>query len=204
MSEAKNLMIAGVGGQGNVVATRILGEAALRCGFDVKITETHGMAQRGGSVISMVRIGKKVYSPIIPKGSLDFLISLEILEGLRWVQYLKKDGSILVSTEMRPPYLVSIGKQTYPENIEEIYKMYGRAIFIPARKLAEEAGSSRSANMVMLGAYCYLDNFIDKNILLEEIKKRFSKNEKIVEINTKAFELGYKFLEDELKQEKGA
>jgi indolepyruvate ferredoxin oxidoreductase beta subunit len=204
MSEVKNLMIAGVGGQGNVVAARILGEAALRCGFDVKMTETHGMAQRGGAVISMIRIGKKVYSPMIPKGSLDLLISLEILEGLRWVHYLKKDALILVSTEKRPPYLVSIGKQSYPENIEGIYEMYGQTIFIPARELAEEAGSARSANVVMLGAYSYLEDLIDKDVLLEEVSRRFSRKEKLVDVNVKAFELGYNFLKEKLKLEKGA
>jgi indolepyruvate ferredoxin oxidoreductase beta subunit len=189
-----SIIIAGVGGQGNIAASKIIGEAAIRSGYDVKITETHGMAQRGGSVHSMIRFGKKVYSPLIPKGEAGYLISLEYLEGLRWLSYLSEEAIILVSTEKRPPYLVSIGKASYPENTEEVYSQFGKAIFIPARELALEAGSAKAANVVMLGALsCFLKDISSEN-LKEEVKRKFAGKDKLVELNLKAFEIGRNFV----------
>lgn len=192
--KSESIIIAGVGGQGNIAASQIIGLAAVESGFDVKITEIHGMAQRGGSVHSMIRFGQKVFSPLIPKGECGYLVALEYLEGLRWLEYLTGDALILVSTEKRPPYLVSVGKAVYPENMDETYRKFGRALFIPAKELAEEAGSARAANIVMLGA---LSNFL-KGISSEELKgaieKRFAGKDKIIELNLKAFELGKSFV----------
>lgn len=190
----RNILIAGVGGQGNVAAARIIGEAALKQGFDVKMSETHGMAQRGGSVHSMIRFGKKVFSPLIPKGSLNLIISLEIIEGLRWVQYLDDNATMLISTEKRYPYMVSIGKMSYPDDIEERYRAYGRVIFVPARELAEEAGSVRAANVVMLGAYAFIENELSKENLLEQVEERFKRKEKLLPVNLRAFELGFEYI----------
>lgn len=188
-----NIIIAGVGGQGNIVASKIIGESALAVGYDVKITETHGMAQRGGSVHSMVRIGDKVFSPLIPKGACHYLLSLEILEGLRWVEYLADEAFLIVSTEIRPPFSVSVGKARYPENIEEIYSKYGRLFIVPAKELASRAGSTRSANIVMLGCLAYFMGGINKEVWDESIRKRFYGKEEVIEINLKAFQLGYEF-----------
>ncbi|MCX7831522.1 MAG: indolepyruvate oxidoreductase subunit beta [Actinobacteria bacterium] len=190
---ATNIIIAGVGGQGNIAASKIIGEAALMLGYDVKITETHGMAQRGGSVHSMVRFGDKVFSPLIPKGACQYLLSLEILEGLRWVEYLKDGAFLIVSTEIRPPYSVSVGKDHYPQNIEEIYSKYGQLLMVPAKELASKAGSTRSANIVMLGCLAYLTKSINSEAWIESIKRRFYGKEKVIEINLNAFQLGYEF-----------
>lgn len=202
MKKTVNVIIAGVGGQGNIVASKILGEAALAAGFDVKITETHGMAQRGGAVHSMIRFGEVVYSPIVPQGSSDYLLSFEILEGLRWVHYLKENGWIIVSTEVRPPYQVSLGKASYPENIEEIYAGYGNTLFVPAKELAAEAGSVRSANIVMLGAFACFEKNLNVDLFKEAIRKRFSGKDKVIEINLKAFEKGFEFALNAIKEGK--
>lgn len=189
----RSILIAGVGGQGNIVASKIIGVAAMMLNYDVKISETHGMAQRGGSVHSMIRFGKKVYSPLIPLGTCDYLISLEIVEGLRWVEYMKPDSVILVSTEKRPPYSVSIGKASYPENIEKIYSDYGKTYLLPAHEIALKAGSVRSANVVMIGAYAYFEDLIPPEAIVESLKERFKGRESIIDVNLRAFEYGYEY-----------
>lgn len=193
--KGKSILIAGVGGQGNILASKVIAIAAMKVGYDVKISETHGMAQRGGSVHSMIRFGEVVYSPLIPHGTCDCLISLEIIEGLRWVEYMKQDSVILVSTEKRPPYSVSVGKASYPENVEEIYGGYGKAFFLPAHEIAFKAGSVRSANVVMIGAYSYLEDAIPPDILVESLKERFKGKESLIQINLRAFEYGYSYAE---------
>lgn len=193
--KTESIIIAGVGGQGNIAVSQIIGLAAGESGFDVKITETHGMAQRGGSVHSMIRFGQKVFSPLIPKGECRYLVALEYLEGLRWLEYLSTKAVILVSTEKRPPYPVLVGKAVYPENIDEIYRKFGRAFFVPAKELAEEAGSARAANIVMLGALSRFLKGVSAEELKSAIEKRFAGREKVIEINLRAFEFGRSFLE---------
>jgi indolepyruvate ferredoxin oxidoreductase beta subunit len=148
-----NIIICGVGGQGILLASEILALTAMESGFDVKKSEVHGMSQRGGSVISHIRIGEKVYSPLIEKGRCDFLISFEKAETLRWVHYLKKDNPVIIVNDFKiiPPF-VSLGLDQYPQNIEENLKNITKNVyFVPAIEIAQKIGESRSANILMLG-----------------------------------------------------
>lgn len=188
MSEVKNILIVGVGGQGNLAASHILANAALLSGYDVKVAETHGMSQRGGSVFSMVRYGPKVFSPLIPEGKADLLVSLELMEGLRWLHYLAEDSKAVVSTEKRP----ITGTEAYPKNAREIYREKTDTVFIPAVDLAEQAGISRAANVVMLGAISTLLEGINEDVWREAIARRFKK--KHVEKNIEAFLKGREYM----------
>lgn len=187
-----SIFIAGVGGQGIILTGDLIAEAALLSGYDVKKSEVHGMAQRGGAVVSAVRFGKKVFSPLICENEADFLLSFEMLEALRNLNYLKKEGKIISSTQRIIPVTVSSGGQIYPENIElEIKKYFPDAKFIDAVELAKKAGHIRSANIVLLGA---LANFlpIEKDAFIKAIQQHV--HPKTVEINLKAFELGLESL----------
>lgn len=195
-SEVRSLIIAGVGGQGNIAASEIIAMTALKSGLDVRIAETHGMAQRGGAVHSIVRYGNKVFSPLIPTGACDFIISLEYMEGLRWLHYLKEGGISIVSTEVRPPYTVSVGLKEYPESLQEKYREYGKAIFVDALRLAREAGTERSANIVMIGAFSVFETFPEED-WLRSIEERFGG--KYFDVNQKAFLLGRKAALTEVK-----
>lgn len=181
------VLIAGVGGQGNIAAADILARVALARGLDVKVSEVHGMAQRGGSVHSMVRFGETVHSPLIPVRGARFLVSLEAMEGARWLRYLAPGGTILASTERRPPLSVLAGEEPYPEDLEAVYRAVGNLVWIDAPGLAREAGSARAANVVMLGALSTLLEFT-----VEEwhaaIDARFKPA--VAALNRKAFELG--------------
>ena len=148
----KNIMIVGVGGQGSLLASKMLGQLLLSQGYDVKVSEVHGMSQRGGSVVTYVRYGEKVYSPIIDKGTADFIISFEKLEAARWVPYLKKGGKIIMSTQEIDPMPVIIGAAQYPENLVEKMKEAGADVdAIDALDLAMQAGSSKAVNLVLMG-----------------------------------------------------
>lgn len=186
----KNILIVGVGGQGNLAASHILASAALMSGFDVKVAETHGMSQRGGSVFSMVRYGSKVYSPLIPEGKADMIISLELMEGLRWLHYLADSGMALVSTEKRP----ITGSEDYPQNLEDAYREKAQTLFIPAPELAEQAGIARAANVVMLGAASIFLPELDESVWHEAIARRFKKQ--YIEKNREAFQLGREFMKN--------
>lgn len=184
----KNIMIVGVGGQGSLLASKLLGHLLLTEGYDVKVSEVHGMSQRGGSVVTYVRFGEKVYSPIIDKGEADFIVSFEKLEAARYVQYLKKDGRIVVNTQEIDPMPVIIGAAQYPENLVE--KMEALDIQVDAMdclSLANEAGSSKAVNIVLLGR---LSKYFD--IPLEKWEKAIEEcvPAKFVELNRKAFHLG--------------
>ena len=145
----KNIMIVGVGGQGSLLASKMLGKLLLTQGYDVKVSEVHGMSQRGGSVVTYVRYGEKVYSPVIDEGTADFIISFEKLEAARWVPYLKKGGKIIVSTQEIDPMPVIIGAAKYPENLIEKMQAAGADVdAIDALSLALEAGSSKAVNLV--------------------------------------------------------
>lgn len=184
-----NIILCGVGGQGIILTSEILAQVAMESGFDVKKSEVHGMAQRGGSVVSYIRIGKKIYSPLIEKGKCDFLVSLEKAETLRWVHYLKKDEPVIIVNDLEiVPPLVSLGLDKYPEGVEENLKNITKNLYIiPALKFAEEIGEPRSANILILG---FLSKFIpfEEKIWEEVIKKNMPQN--LVEVNLEAFKKG--------------
>ncbi len=185
-----NILIVGVGGQGTLLASKIMGKVYLEQGYDVKVSEVHGMSQRGGSVVTYVRFGDKVWSPVIDKGEADMIISFEELESARWLSYLKPEGVLISSTQKLDPAPVIMGKEKYPENIlNKISDMGTSVISLPADKLAEEAGSPKSANIVLLGAAAKRQD-IPKEVWVEAIKT--SVPPKTLEINLRAFDLGYR------------
>ncbi len=189
-----NVVIAGVGGQGVLLTSKIISETALLQGFDAKQSEVHGMAQRGGSVISHVRFGEKVYSPIVSEGEGDLLIGFEPLETARYIHFLKKDGIVLYNTYRVSSITVSIGAEKYPDDIDEIIRKNAKNVFaLDGTKLAVEAGDKRALNVVLLGASLkFLP--LDKNIVLKALENSISK--KVLAINKKAFELGLEFFND--------
>ena len=187
--ETKNIMIVGVGGQGSLLASKLLGRVLLDKGYDVKVSEVHGMSQRGGSVVTYVRFGDKVYSPIIDKGQADFIVSFELLEAARWTEYLKKDGRIVTNTQQVNPMPVITGAAAYPEHLDQ--KMAEAGIQIDAfdaLKLAEEAGSSKAVNIVLMGR---LSRYFPE-IPEEEWRAAIEKSvpAKFLEMNQRAFTLG--------------
>jgi len=148
-----NILIAGVGGQGVLMASKVLAESALANGMDVKQNEVHGMAQRGGSVISFVRIGERVYSPSFQPNNADILISFEPLEALRYIHYLKPGGTLVYNKATINPSTVAAGLATYPSNVEEqIAKAFSNAHGIDALSIAQKAGEVKAVNMVMVGS----------------------------------------------------
>jgi len=183
-----NIIIAGVGGQGVLLTSKIIAETAMEQGYDVKQSEVHGMAQRGGSVISHVRIGDKVYSPIVSEGEADLLIGFEPLETARYIHYLKKDGIVVYSTYRISSITVSIGVEKYPDDIDQIIKKNANKVYpFDGTKLAVEAGDKRTLNIVLLGAVLkFLP--LDKNIVLKSIENNVKS--KALSVNKKAFELG--------------
>jgi indolepyruvate ferredoxin oxidoreductase beta subunit len=186
--ETTNIIITGVGGQGILLASEIISQAAVQAGYDVKRSEIHGMAQRGGSVNSHIRFGQKIYSPLVMQGECDLLLSFEELESLRMADFVKKDGTIIVNTQKINPSTVSSGSATYPDNIEEILKTYFiSVVFVDALDLAKQAGNLRTANIALLGAASKKLN-IPKEIWEDAIVKRVP--EKAIEVNLKAFQLG--------------
>ena len=188
MMETKNVMIVGVGGQGSLLASKLLGKLLLTKGYDIKVSEVHGMSQRGGSVVTYVRFGDKVYSPVIDKGQADFIVSFELLEAARWTEYLKKNGKIITNMQQINPMPVIIGAAEYPENLVEKMRDSGIAIdAIDALSLALEAGSPKAVNMVLMGK---LSKYFD--ITEEEWLKAIEESvpEKFLEMNKKAFSLG--------------
>lgn len=185
----KNIMIVGVGGQGSLLASKLLGHLLLTEGYDVKVSEVHGMSQRGGSVVTYVRFGEKVYSPIIDKGEADFIVSFEKLEAARYLEYLKKDGRIVVNTQQIDPMPVIIGAAAYPENLVE--KMQELGVQVDAMdclSLAQQAGSAKAVNIVLMGR---LAKYFDFSREKWENAIRDCVPEKFVEMNLKAFALGY-------------
>lgn len=186
--QTKNIMIVGVGGQGSLLASKLLGRLLLTRGYDIKVSEVHGMSQRGGSVVTYVRFGDKVYSPIVDKGQADYIVSFELLEAARWTQYLKKGGRIVTSTQRINPMPVITGAAAYPEDLVE--KMRGAGIDVDAfdaLSLAEQAGSSRAVNLVLMGHLSrYFDFSPDEwmRAVEQSVPARF------LELNRQAFLLG--------------
>ena len=145
-------MIVGVGGQGTLLASKLLGYVLMQQGYDVKVSEVHGMSQRGGSVVTYVRFGDKVYSPVIDKGEADYILSFEKLEALRWLEYLKTGGQIITNTQEVDPMPVITGAAQYPDNIVE--KLESAGAKVDAKdflSIAEEAGSAKAVNIVLMG-----------------------------------------------------
>lgn len=187
--DTKSVMIVGVGGQGSLLASKLLGKLLVDEGYDVKVSEVHGMSQRGGSVVTYVRFGDKVYSPLIENGEADFIVSFEKLEAARYLSCLKKDGIIVVNTQQIDPMPVIVGNMSYPDAILDEVKAAGAAVdAIDALSLAEQAGSSKAANIVLMSRLAkYFD--IPKEKWLTAIEALVAP--KFVEMNKKAFELGY-------------
>ena len=184
-----DVLIIGVGGQGTLLASRVLGQYAILTGKDCKLSEIHGMSQRGGSVVTHVRIGEKIHSPVIWEGGADVVLAFEALEALRVKHYLKEGGALLVNDEEILPMPCITGAAEYPENVKEKIKgSMERAYFIKAQETAIAAGSEKATNVVMLGALCKILAF-DFEIMREAVVK--SVPPKFMELNVKAFELGY-------------
>lgn len=184
-----SIMIVGVGGQGSLLASKLLGKLLLECGYDVKVSEVHGMSQRGGSVVTYVRYGEKVYSPVVCQGEADYIISFESLEAARYVEMLKVGGTIISNTQEIDPMPVIIGAAKYPENILDTIKNAGVNVeAFDALSLAIEAGSAKAVNIVLMGRLAkHLSIPVDswKNAIRQVVAPKF------IEINEKAFELGY-------------
>ena len=184
----KNIMIVGVGGQGALLASKTLGQVLLDAGFDVKVSEVHGMSQRGGSVVTYVRYGEKVYSPIVDKGEADFIVSFEMLEAARYTEYLKKDGRIVVNTQNIDPMPVITGAAEYPADLENKMKNAGFAVdAVDCLSLAEQAGTAKAVNIVLMGRLSkYMD--FSEEAWLKAIEKLVKPQ--FLEMNKKAFMLG--------------
>lgn len=187
-NKVTNIMIVGVGGQGALLASKTLGQVLLDAGYDVKVSEVHGMSQRGGSVVTYVRYGKKVYSPIIDKGQADYVVSFELLEAARYTEYLKEGGRIVVNTQQIDPMPVITGAAKYPENLVE--KMTEEGFKVDAMdclSLAKEAGSTKSVNIVLMGRLSkYMD--FQEEAWLKAIEKLVKPQ--FLDMNKKAFSLG--------------
>jgi len=184
-----NILIAGVGGQGTLLASRIIGHVAVEMGYDVKVSEVHGMSQRGGSVVTYVKFGDKIYSPIIDEGDADIILAFEELEAFRYLPYLKKNGKLLVNTQKMDPMPVITGAAEYPEDIIKKISNKGiEVIALDALKLAQEAGSDKAVNVVLIGVLA-ANTTIDKERWLNSVKETVPA--KFIELNIKAFEKGF-------------
>ena len=183
-----NIMVVGVGGQGTLLTSRIIGKTALNEGWDVKMSEVHGMAQRGGSVVTYVRYGDKVFEPTCEEGTVDVLISFERLEALRYAHFLKKDGIMVVNDTRIDPMTVVIGAKEYPQGILESLSQSHKVYTIDGGKIAKELGNSKVLNSVVLGLSAKHIGFTKEEwikVLQETVPP------KTIEINTEAFEKGY-------------
>ncbi|HOP63938.1 MAG TPA: indolepyruvate oxidoreductase subunit beta [Spirochaetota bacterium] len=184
----KNVIFAGVGGQGVILASKVLMEVARKRGLEVKESEVHGMAQRGGSVECNVRFGKEVFSPLIPKGGADYVVSLELLESMRKIDYLKKDAVLIVNREQINPAPVEIGAMEYPADIEEwLTGNFANTVVVDTTEALKEAGTKKALNIVMLGC---LSKYLDFELGDWENAIKHLVNEKFLEQNLKAFTLG--------------
>ncbi|MFA6947614.1 MAG: indolepyruvate oxidoreductase subunit beta [Eubacteriales bacterium] len=190
MNNTKNIMIVGVGGQGTLLASRIIGNAVLLSGHDVKVSEVHGMSQRGGSVVTYVKYGEKVYSPVICEGEADIIMAFEQLEAARWLPYLKNGGVIVTNTQKINPMPVITGAAQYPDEIiGEMRKLGVRVIAADALSIAREAGSDKAVNVALIGLMAK-DLGFDTEILRQAVK--MSVPPKFLELNLRAFDLGLK------------
>lgn len=189
MKEVKTIMLAGVGGQGIIFAARLLSAGLIKAGFDVRSSEIHGMAQRGGSVVTMIRYGEKVYSPLVGPGAVDYLLATEKMEALRYAHFLKKGGLLLVNEREIPSLPVLTGAAPYPhEAIERLRQLPVRLVSLAAEERAQEVGGVRFANTVLVGAFVKLAGLAElvdwHEVISSEVRPEFA------EANCRAFDLG--------------
>jgi indolepyruvate ferredoxin oxidoreductase, beta subunit len=185
-----NIFLSGVGGQGTILASNILGEVFLKAGYDVKKAEVHGMAQRGGDVTTHFRFGKKVYSPLIKQGEADFLLSFELLEAARYINWVKPEGKIIINKQAILPPAVALGQTEYPTEIEKTFKKYFKdnVWAIDGQDVARKLGNIQAANVVLLGAFSNFFPEIKEAQWMSGIKALLP--EKLHELNMKAFKEG--------------
>jgi len=184
----KSILIVGVGGQGTLLASRILGNVLIKQGYDVKVSEVHGMSQRGGSVVTYVKYAEQVCSPIVDEGEADFILAFELLEAYRNLNYLKQDGTLIVNTQEMNPMPVIIGAAKYPQNIVEKMQQKANIVALDALALAKEAGTAKAVNVVLIGVLAKQSD-IPYEVWVETLKETVPP--KFMEVNLKAFDLGY-------------
>lgn len=187
-SQTKNILIVGVGGQGTLLTSRIIARVAVQMGYDVKVSEIHGMAQRGGSVVSQVRFGSKVYSPIIKKGDADVLLAFEKLEAARWLNYLKPEGKVIINNDRVDPLPVMTGKAKYPQDIDRrVASLVPDTTTVNASAIAQECGNVRAANVVLVGVLARASG-----LPAQEVEKavRSMVPPRALEVNLQAFQRG--------------
>ncbi len=193
MERTNNILFCGVGGQGILLASEVTSHALIEAGYDVKKSEVHGMAQRGGAVEAFLRYGERVYSPLVGLGSVDIEVSFELLESLRYLPYLRKDATVVVNTQRISPATVATGLENYPEGILDELKSRGLKVYpVDAFSIAQELGEVRAVNMIMVGVLSRFlpveaDLFID--VIKQRVKKRFH------EVNIEAFNRGREIIE---------
>ena len=188
MQTTKNIMIVGVGGQGTLLASRILGNAVISEGYDVKVSEVHGMSQRGGSVVTYVKYGDKVFSPIIDRGEADMILAFEKLEAARALPYLKEGGTVILNDREIAPMPVITGAAEYPDGLVADIAAKAKVIAIDALSLSLKAGSAKAVNVVLIGVLARSSD-ISKEVWIQTIKDTVPA--KFLDLNLKAFELGY-------------
>ncbi len=198
MNKPTNILFSGVGGQGIILASDITAIVLMRSGLDVKKSEIHGMAQRGGSVIAHLRFGEKIHSPVIEKGTTDLLVSFEMLESVRCLPYMKRKGTVILNTQKIPPLSVSTGAEQYPSNIDDQLRDHGLEVkTVNALETAQSLGEIRTVNMVMTGVLSHflpVDEHVFKDVIRERIKKQF------IEVNLEAFHRGREIIGYKEKQ----
>jgi indolepyruvate ferredoxin oxidoreductase, beta subunit len=187
MSDVKNILLVGVGGQGTILVGKILSLGLTEAGYDVKMSEVHGMSQRGGSVSTQVRFGKQVFSPIMGKGDADILVSFETMEALRWLEYLKPKGKVVVNDYQIPSAPILMGKAAYPENVLGVLQEKADTMVVKAAEIAEELGNPRTMNIVLLGA---LVKGMELTDIDWESAIRKSIKPALLEVNLAAFKAG--------------
>ncbi|MGI6746911.1 MAG: indolepyruvate oxidoreductase subunit beta [Anaerovoracaceae bacterium] len=187
MGEIKNILLVGVGGQGTILASKILSEGLIQAGYDVKMSEIHGMSQRGGNVSTQIRFGDKVYSPIVGKGEANIIVAFEKMEALRWFEYLKDDGIMVINDFEIPSVPIQQGTAKYPEGILEDLAAKAKVLVFKAGEIAEKVGNARTMNIVLLGALTKamdLQGIDWESVIKANVKKGLE------DINIKAFHAG--------------
>lgn len=187
MKDTKNILLVGVGGQGTILVSKILSTGLMEAGYDVKMSEIHGMAQRGGSVSTQVRYGSEVFSPIIGIGEADILVSFEKMETLRWLEFLKPDGVVVINDYLIPSAPILMGKIDYPQGIIELIEGKAKTKVVNAGEIAEKLGNTKVMNVVLLGSLIKLMNLTDidwEAVIKSQVKEQFA------ELNIKAFKEG--------------
>jgi indolepyruvate ferredoxin oxidoreductase beta subunit len=192
--KVKNIFLSGVGGQGTILASNILAQVFMTAGYDVKKAEVHGMAQRGGDVTTHFRFGKKVYSPLIKYGEADFLLSFELLEALRYINWIKPESKIVINRQKILPPGVSLGTASYPEDVDQTFRRYfkNNAHFIDGQEISRKLGNAQAANVVLVGAFSNFFPDLQETQWMDAIKTLLAP--KLHDLNVNAFYEGRKLL----------